>query len=95
MNNRRQMLVEVLWKTIVLFYKDPEDRSGDNANVSIPAVESSEALLTCVANIVAQHPDAATRHKIIANASPAIGKVAAARRNGRLIIPETGFLLPN
>ena len=95
MNQRRQMLVEALWKTVVLFYRDPDDRSGDDSNVTIPVVESSEALLTCVANIVAQHPDAATRHKIIAGATPAIGKVASARQSKKLIIPETGFLLPN
>ena len=94
-NERRQMLVGALWKTVVLFYKDPSDHSGDDANVNIPAVESCEALLTCVANIVAQHPDATTRHKIIAGATPAIGKVAQARQSKKLIIPESGFLLPN
>ena len=92
--DKRRAVTEALWKTITLVYADPDDPRA--LHVQIPVKEATEALLTCVANVIASCPDAGERNEIVRMASPAIGKaVGAARGTSGLLLPEDGLILPH
>ena len=67
----RQLAVsEALWTTLTLAYKSPDDRSKNP--VALPAGEALGAILSCAASLIAQVPDARTRHNLIKQATPMI-----------------------
>ena len=90
-----EMVADAVWKTIVLAYRDPDDRSG--RAVSLPADEVISALMTCAAQITVSVSDAALRQSIISNVGPLLDRaVKAGRMDAGLRIPDNhNIILPH
>lgn len=93
MNERRIMVTEAVWKTIVLAYSEPRQNEDE---ISIPAGEAVSALMTCAAHIIAGVPDPSERASMIAQLSPIVGRAVTDSGTGRnLLTPQNGIVLPN
>lgn len=94
MNKRQRMITEAVWTTLVLAYGDDHQPAE---TVAMPIREAVSALLTCVANLIAQEPSAVERQKILALVSPMLDRaVRAGRTQPGLILPTNhGISLPN
>ena len=92
--DRQRMVADALWQTIVLAYTPPGDRSGKLP--PLPVREVAGALLTCLANLIAQIGDRSTRRNLMSQIGPLVQRGvtdATSRESG--LIPGSGIILPD
>lgn len=86
-------LAEAIWRTIIT-----ASGQAGRTRVNLPVVEVVDVLLSLVANVVSQIPDAAERDRIIRDMSPKVGKVVDAARKKTdvyLAAKPSSLILPN